>query len=486
MPKKINKWKLVSKKGKNFEIFFISILATSLAPAVKPKLKRPLQLITSAFLQIQGNRYFLKAELDKHINKLTKLLKEKPSIIIDGYEYYLRLLNKMESFAKTIPQKDFNRLDLIKYLEKWSSYLNEAIQYGYNYYFLNQPTANIILKVLERNQVKDIFSAFEILSQAKNLSIIQQEKGDLLKLVKKIKEYKLSINSQSFNKIIKNHLKKYAFMGMYYFRGRPWQTNDVLIRLKSWLKNDWQNELRKLNRLQKANLETKRLIKKYKFTLYKKKIITLMKEMTYSINRYDEVHNFYSLKSQPLLKYIAKKISVSYAELIEINFTELLNLLKLSKKATLAFRKILRLREQNSALITIKGKTKILTDNQAKKFFQQEIGKEKIIYKDILKGQCACAGKVSGRVVVFKSVADISKVKKGNVMVAYSTVPSFVPAMEKAEAIVTEMGGLLSHAAIVSRELGISCVIGVENATKVLKDGDKVEVDATKGIVKKL
>jgi pyruvate,water dikinase len=58
--------------------------------------------------------------------------------------------------------------------------------------------------------------------------------------------------------------------------------------------------------------------------------------------------------------------------------------------------------------------------------------------------------------------------------------------MQKAGAIVTEQGGVTSHAAIVSRELGIPCLIGTKIATKVFKDGDMVEVDATKGIVRKI
>ena len=71
-------------------------------------------------------------------------------------------------------------------------------------------------------------------------------------------------------------------------------------------------------------------------------------------------------------------------------------------------------------------------------------------------------------------------------MVATMTFPNFIPAMEKAAAIITDEGGLLSHAAIVSREMGIPCVVGTKIATQVLKDGDRVEVDANKGIVRKL
>ena len=69
-------------------------------------------------------------------------------------------------------------------------------------------------------------------------------------------------------------------------------------------------------------------------------------------------------------------------------------------------------------------------------------------------------------------------------MVSIATNPDIVPAMKKAGAIVTEQGGITSHAAIVSRELRTPCVIGTKIATKVLKDGMVVEVDANKGIVK--
>ena len=66
------------------------------------------------------------------------------------------------------------------------------------------------------------------------------------------------------------------------------------------------------------------------------------------------------------------------------------------------------------------------------------------------------------------------------------TTPEFVPLMQKAAAIITDQGGILSHAAIVSRELGKPCITGTENATSLLKDGDMVEVDADEGVVRKV
>ena len=79
----------------------------------------------------------------------------------------------------------------------------------------------------------------------------------------------------------------------------------------------------------------------------------------------------------------------------------------------------------------------------------------------------------------------MSKMEYGDILVAWATNPAIVPAMKKAAAIVTNEGGLTCHAAIVSRELNIPCIVGTKIATEVLKDGDIVEVDADNGIVKK-
>jgi pyruvate,water dikinase len=76
--------------------------------------------------------------------------------------------------------------------------------------------------------------------------------------------------------------------------------------------------------------------------------------------------------------------------------------------------------------------------------------------------------------------------KRGEVLVTAATNPAFVVAMKKASAIVTDEGGVTCHAAILSRELGIPCVIGTKMATQVLRDGDKLKIDATEGIVKKV
>ena len=91
----------------------------------------------------------------------------------------------------------------------------------------------------------------------------------------------------------------------------------------------------------------------------------------------------------------------------------------------------------------------------------------------------------TGKVVIVRNVKELSKVQNGDVLVTEMTNPDFVPAMRRASAIVTDRGGRTSHAAIVSRELGIACVVGTLKATKILKEGMVVTVDGAKGIVYK-
>ena len=103
-----------------------------------------------------------------------------------------------------------------------------------------------------------------------------------------------------------------------------------------------------------------------------------------------------------------------------------------------------------------------------------------------LKGSVANKGKVKGTVKIITNRRQLGNFADGDVIVANMTSPWYVPIMEKSGAIVTDEGGITCHAAIISREMNKPCIIGTKFATKVLKDGDLVEVDANTGIVKKL
>ena len=102
---------------------------------------------------------------------------------------------------------------------------------------------------------------------------------------------------------------------------------------------------------------------------------------------------------------------------------------------------------------------------------------------ELIRGMPASRGTAEGQVVIVNCIDDIKKFQEGMIIVAPYTSPIYVPIMIKAKAIITDEGGILSHAAIVSRELKIPCVVGTKNATMILKDGEKVKVDGNEGVV---
>jgi len=103
--------------------------------------------------------------------------------------------------------------------------------------------------------------------------------------------------------------------------------------------------------------------------------------------------------------------------------------------------------------------------------------------KIILQGIPASGGKVQSKVSIVKSISKLADIERGNILVAPYTNPLLTMAIFKASAIITEQGGITSHAATIAREVGIPCIVRAENATEILKEGMEVLVDGDKGVI---
>ena len=182
-----------------------------------------------------------------------------------------------------------------------------------------------------------------------------------------------------------------------------------------------------------------------------------------------------------ILREIRKRFSITRSKSRQLGPAELIELLtkkdyKPSYKTSFVVGKI-------TGWQAITGRKAMEIISNFDKYFDDQV-------KNEISGKTGNKGYFKGRVRVIhfevkgQTIKEINKMKRGEVLVSESTGPEMILACRKAGAIVTEQGGITSHAALVSRELGIPCVIGTKIATKVLKDGDLVEVDANKGIVK--
>ena len=147
-------------------------------------------------------------------------------------------------------------------------------------------------------------------------------------------------------------------------------------------------------------------------------------------------------------------------------------------------RKKLQLRRSEGCAFAFTAKGWRLFEGKEYRGIDQDIFFGNPGQRKVLKGVPASPGSAKGTVRVVFKPHELRNVKKGEIIVTNNTTPDFVPAMRRAAAVITEQGGITSHAAVVSRELKVPCIIGIKQVTHILKDGDLVEVDANHGVVK--
>lgn len=187
---------------------------------------------------------------------------------------------------------------------------------------------------------------------------------------------------------------------------------------------------------------------------------------------------------QTLVNKLSIQLDIDRSDIIQYTIIELINLVKNGIKITQSELKKRESYFSNGVINIYADKADVLV----KPFLENYLAPSKII-----NGSIAYKGNVKGRVKIlnpdysdFDNIAKaIESMNQGDILVAQSTSPEIIPAIKKASAIITNQGGVLSHAAIIAREFEIPCIIGTDkDVTQILKDGDWVEVDANNGVIK--
>ncbi len=239
---------------------------------------------------------------------------------------------------------------------------------------------------------------------------------------------------------------------------------------------------REYRQLQKTKKEQQKLYQKLKVSPQFRNLFKIAQEfaLTKLVRRHAQLLDLYIMHTT-LLVEIAKRLKLTRFQVQFMLMEDVKNALMYNKYDKAAL--IERLKE--CILYTEKNFEAVFLGRQMESL-KKNFKKPKVSNIHEVLGQTAQPGIAKGKVKIVIRAKDMAKMNKGDILVSIATDPDIVPAMKKAGAIVTEQGGITSHAAIVSRELGIPCVIGTKIATKVFKDGDMVEVDANKGVVRKI
>jgi len=361
----------------------------------------------------------------------------------------------------------------------------------------------IINKQISKHKLKLVAPVvFSMLSTPLTRSIVEKEEIKFLRLAqvisrkRKVKQVFIyseleslsraleQIDGEIYHKIMR-HFREFDWIP-YQYKGPAYTLEDFLARWQALFREqaDPTKLLRDIEeKVHSVRAEQARLYKQLKLNTYQKNLIA-MSQMMVHLKEYRKMVLYHGMYHYDKVFYeIAKRLGLTIDQVRAMNYWEIPDALLKNKYD--ADELNARLKE---CVAYYDGKKYVVfTGTKVKKFLASvTFEKKKMNKSGIFKGTCASPGKAKGVVKVINIPEEMYKMKQGDVLVAHNTNPNLVPAMKKARALISEAGGLTCHTAIVARELKIPCVVGVFLADKVLKDGDRVEVDATNGIVKKV
>ncbi len=257
------------------------------------------------------------------------------------------------------------------------------------------------------------------------------------------------------------------------------------IHNRPWTKEEFFSHIREFKKVGKKQVTTyESLVTKIKPSGKEKRVLDIAKRLSYLKDLKDDFRRQGILYGQKLFEEIARRAGINLESISYVTEEEIADFLDNGQKIP---EKLTAGRKKGFAIYFNHEKK---VECKSGKDAEQAVNGLGIIifekFSEEIKGTPASPGKAKGIVTIIKGVADLNKVRKGDILVAVTTHPDYVPAMQRAAAIITDEGGVTSHAAIIAREFSLPCIVGAHHASKSLKDGDKVEVDADSGFVRKM
>ncbi len=365
---------------------------------------------------------------------------------------------KLKNFARGLSVNDKGILRLEK--DFWTSV--ELLKNLLVFLPQTHPLAKIAeLRVAEILKRRGVFED-DINSVLLSVSYPRKNNGPVLEQRDLNKIKKMAEENQRFDifSAVKRHAKKYAYLGYREPFSKGYAESFFLKKLK-----------------ESESIQSKH--KTIKFTAPEKKRIELLQDFVYFRNyRTEKLYEaLYYL--EPLWLAIGKYFGINGNDIGYYKLGEVKELFDDNVKINSL--EINRRKTGYGVLLHNNGISFIINRELQNKKTGLAGDHERV--KEI-NGMTACKGVARWRAKIVLNASEQKKVKTGDILVARMTTPDFVPSMKRDAAFVTDEGGITCHAAIVAREMNKPCIIGTKIATKVLKDGDLVEVDADRGIVK--
>lgn len=414
--------------------------------------------------------YLDKITLEKFFNKEAEeflsqgFLEEYKRRNEQGYKELIKIYSRIN--------KDFTKKNIVinqEVIDNLKNYFNYSVRDDTYFYFglcVWTFDQRVVPKLKERlqNLLKEDFDeSWHIITSQTELSNEQKFRIDIAELKKR---YGDKIKKEELQKIQEN----YRYLGIYCPEDYGYTYEDIQ---KFYHDADVDKTLNIVKDIQKNKKQFEELLRKHRGDKKTCEIMSLINFNVYFRTiRMEKILNGFALLT-PMYDYLMKELGFTRKQVGNLTKEELINFFE--KKIIPPQRK-----SHPGMFYTAEGGRELTSEERQlfEKKFRQSLN------VDQFNGNIAYKGLIKGKVKIVTSNADLSKVQEGDILVSQFTRPEYLPAMKKSSAIITNDGGITSHAAITSRELKKPCIIGTKIATKVLHDDDEVEVDANTGVVK--
>ena len=301
-----------------------------------------------------------------------------------------------------------------------------------------------------------------------------KEQDNLLRMALKLQENEdFDINPE-----IEKHLAQYAWTTTSVYLGALQTKRNVMKKIQILLKKNPREELEKIKQIKdKARKEYEKAYCRINKSKNMNGLINYARQLLFLQTHKMETLYLAHFYAGDFLEEIGNRFGLSLGKLIYLTGDEIVGLLN---KTWSLDNNELKARMKSVSIIKEHNHITLYSGGEIKRTTQ------KVTSVTTVKGTIACQGSAVGKAKLLFEVGDMEKIKKGDIIVSPMTRPHFVPVMKKAVGIITDFGGILCHAAIISREFGIPCIVGTKEATKIFKDGDLIELNAYEGFAKKL
>ncbi len=452
------------------------------------------ELVIQNYLCLNGDEYSLDSDFKILCKKLEGYFQNDICFFEKFAKVEFDLVDRIKNYLEKLKNSNFSKLtlkELATEVKEFNNVYVDSFIPGMTRpedYLMEKLNKELDQNKFSKDNIDFIFSKVCTCPNYYPLSY-SQEPLDLLKIA--LEDQK----GNNIEELLNKHIEEYAWIkGPVEFEDTSFTKDDFLERLNGLKNTNIKEKIDNILSVRKNNdIEYEDVLKRFSFTEKQLKLIKAIRDFiflrTYTTEYSD--HLFYVAR-HTLFKEIVKRTGIADLDLIMLDDKEIINILKNDGKMNSQIKEMLENRKLGFAMIwidgkvqTVFGKDSINIQNQIAEVFKKASDEveTKNNNKKVIPGSVANKGKVRGIARVLTSYEDIYNVQKGDIIVATMTTPDFVSAMEKASGFITDEGGITCHAAILSREFNVPCIVGTVNGTKEIKDGDEIELDAFEGKV---